>query len=257
MIRTTITTLTLTAITMIAVATASPVLAAPPTDDPSAIAETTVASTDNPCVIETDFGTFPCLDLDWTLGGTFDTETASDEPTVIGGIVSDSVIGVVGDSADPELGTPIEEAPEAGGAEDMVEVVGGTDDLRDALVEAGIGLVETETASEPAVAAEAPAATPTTNLAAVSAEEISAPTTATAPTTVENSFVDEARIRTGRPDDTISEDAEAIIDVATAAASVLSFDHMMVALFVVLGMIGALGLATVVTVGFVLGRRNR
>jgi len=42
MIRTTITTITLTAITMIALATASPVLAAPSSNEPASIAETTV-----------------------------------------------------------------------------------------------------------------------------------------------------------------------------------------------------------------------
>jgi hypothetical protein len=79
----------------------------------------------------------------------------------------------------------------------------------------------------------------------------------TSSSTTTASFVDEARIRSGRPDDTISEDTEWIMDAATAGASILSLDHMMIALAVVLGMIGTIGITTVVLVTFAWGRRNR
>jgi len=156
MIRTTITTITLTAITMIALATASPVLAAPSSNEPASIAETTV-----------------------------------------------------------ELG------------------------------DTGMTQVDRHEDAQP------------TNSTALRVGHVLAQTGATSLTTVDDSFIDEARIRTGRPDDTIGEDVDWVMDTATRGVSILSLDHMMIALVVVLGLIAASGVTTVVLVAVALGRRNR
>jgi len=178
MIRTTITTLTLTAITMIALATASPALAASSSNELASIVE----PVDSTCVIDTELGTLPCPDRDWSLGGLSDTGTT------------------------------------------------GTDRNE--------------------------AAQPTTSTV-LRAGHVLAQTGATSSTTVGDSFIEEARIRSGRPDDTIGEDVDRIMDTATRGVSILSLDHMMIGLAVVLGLIGVSGVTTVVLVAFVLGRKNR
>lgn len=182
MIRITITALTLAAVATITLATAAPVLAAPSSDAPAATAEATAESANGACAIDTELGTLPCLDLDWSLGGLSET-------------------GTTGTARNEE-----------------------TQPTTSTALRTGYVLAQTGTTSS---------------------------------TQAENSFIEEARIRSGRPDDTIGEDVESIMDAATAGASILSLDHMMIALVVVLGLIGAFGVTTVALVAFALGRRNR
>jgi len=259
MIRTTITTLTLSAIAMITLATASPVLAAP-SDEPVVTAETTIESPESTCTIETDIGTLPCPVLDWSLGGLFDTGTASDEPSLIGGISSDAPIDVVDDGSEPVLGTPIEEAP---AAEDTgtVEVI-GREGLRDALRDAGIDLVDPDTDSETTPVETVTVATdvgdaPTTTIVTETVERTPAPTltasSTVSSTTQPDTFIDEARIRSGRPADTVADSADSIIDLAMDRAE----DHSTNLVTIVLvGLLGTVGAMVLLAGAFALGRKN-
>jgi hypothetical protein len=182
MIRITITAITLTAIATIALTTAAPVLAASSSDAPAATAEATVEGTESACAVDTEMGTLPCVDRDWSLGGLSNTGTSDTDRY---------------EEVHPTFSTALR---------------------------AGQGVVQTR---------------------------------ATSSSTTETSFTDEARIRIGRPDDTIGEEVDWIMDAATTGASILSLKHMLIALAVVVGLIGAYG-TTIVAVGvYALRRRNR
>ena len=252
MIRTTITTLTLTAVTIIALATASPVLAASPSDEAPLTAETTVEASDTTCTIDTGFGSIPCPVLDWNLGGLFDSASGSDGPTVVGGTRSDAIVDIVGARPARDLVASLEEASPADGSGRMVEVTGGVDDLREALREAGIDLVEPDTAGGSAEAE----GTTTTIQAAASTDQSSTPAASTFSTTISASSGADSRINNGPPTNSIDEDAQSILDLAQAGASILTFDRMLIALLTVFGILGGLGIMTVLLIAFALGRRN-
>ena len=252
MIRTTITTLTLTAVTIIALATASPVLAASPSGEASVTAEATVEAPDATCTIDTDFGSIPCPVLDWNLGGLFDSATGSDGSTVVGGSRSDAVVDIVGGRPERDLVASLEEASPADGTGGMVEVTGGVDELRDAFREAGIDLVEPDTAS----GSDEPEGTKTTIQAAASADQSSTPAASTFSTTISTSSGADSRINNGPPANSIDEDAQSIIDLAQTGASILSFDRMLIALLTVFGILGAVAIMIVLLIAFALGRRN-
>lgn len=168
MIRRTITTLTLAAVTAIALASASPAMAAAPSGGAEVPTEHIGGGT---CTLETAFGTIPCPDFDWSLGGLTGSDTESDESTTVGGVVSDVPIEVVApedllaDAFVPRL--DLFPSPTAGAEDDgatesvgdgLVEVVRPSpDELRDALdavltspaPEASEPVVPTEEASPP------------------------------------------------------------------------------------------------------------
>jgi len=252
MIRTTITTLTLTAVTIIALATASPVLAASPSDEPSVTVETTVEAPDATCTIDTDFGSIPCPVLDWNLGGLLDSASGSDGPTVVGGTRSDAVVDVVGVRPERDRVTSLEETSPSDGTGGMVEVTGGIGELREALRDAGIDLVGPDTASG---SDETEAAT-TTVQAADSTDQVSMPAASTFSATISTPSGAESHINNGPPANSIDEDAQSIIDLAQAGASILSFDRMLIALLAVFGILGGSAIMVIVFIAFALGRRN-
>jgi hypothetical protein len=84
-----------------------------------------------------------------------------------------------------------------------------------------------------------------------SADQLSKPVTFTFSATLADS-----RINNRPPTNSIDEDAQLIIDIAHAGASVLSFDRMLVAVLAVFGLLGAFGIAIIVFVAFALGRRS-
>jgi hypothetical protein len=91
----------------------------------------------------------------------------------------------------------------------------------------------------------------TTVVDGTSADHLSTPI----PSTVSTRLA-ELGDNSGRPTDTIDEDAQSIIDLAQAGASVLSFDRMLVALLAVFGLLGAFGITIVVFFAVALGRRK-
>ena len=76
------------------------------------------------------------------------------------------------------------------------------------------------------------------------------------PTTIGSSSVADSRINNGPPVNSIDEDAQSIIDLAQAGASILTFDRMLIALLAVFGILGAVAIMVVVLIAFALGRRN-
>ena len=134
----------------------------------------------------------------------------------------------------------------------MVEVTGGVDDLREALREAGIDLVEPDTAGGSAEAE----GTTTTIQAAASTDQSSTPAASTFSTAIAGSSVADSHTNNGPPANSIDEDAQSIIDLAQTGASILSFDRMLIALLAVFGILGAVAIMTVLLIAFALGRRN-
>ncbi|MCL1598872.1 MAG: hypothetical protein M3094_06790, partial [Actinomycetia bacterium] len=154
MIRRTITTLTLAAVTTIAIATAAPALGAPPAADLSPSIDVPLI---DPCV-------FPCLNIDWDLGGLLDPAPGSDDPADPGivvdvpGIVVDPEILIVDVPLDPIIDlTPSAEGSDATDpaptVEEDIERLApiGPDELRELVGEATplAPLAGTETAPSP------------------------------------------------------------------------------------------------------------
>jgi hypothetical protein len=90
--RRTITTLTLAAVTAIALVSASPAMAAAPSGGEEVPTESIGGGT---CTLDTVFGSIPCPDFDWSLGGLSSSEAESDESIAVGGVVSDAPLEVV------------------------------------------------------------------------------------------------------------------------------------------------------------------
>jgi hypothetical protein len=165
MIRRTITTMTLAAVATITLATAAPAMAAAPSDSVEPLTEHIGGGT---CTLETAFGSIPCPDFDWSLGGLSGSEAESDESTAVGGVVSDAPIEVVtpgdllADAFTPRIDlipSPTVSAEEDGDAtsvgDGLVEVVtptpGGLSDALDA-----VRTSPTPDSSEPVVPTEEP-----------------------------------------------------------------------------------------------------
>jgi hypothetical protein len=92
MIRRTVTTLTIAAVSAIALASASPAMAASPSGGAEVPTESIGGGT---CTLDTVFGSIPCPDFDWSLGGLSSSEAESDESIAVGGVVSDAPLEVV------------------------------------------------------------------------------------------------------------------------------------------------------------------
>jgi len=91
----------------------------------------------------------------------------------------------------------------------------------------------------------------TTVVGGISIDQSSTPATFTFSTTLADSGINNRP-----PTNSIDEDAQSIIDLAQAGASVLSFDRMLVALLAVFGLLGAFGITIVVFIAVALGRRK-
>jgi hypothetical protein len=92
---------------------------------------------------------------------------------------------------------------------------------------------------------------------AVSSSRESSPIQPTSSTMLAGSFATASHLNNGPPANSINADAQSIIDLVHAGASVLSFDSLIVALLAAFGVIRAIGITTIILVGFALGRINR
>ena len=235
MIRRTITTLTLAALTTIAVVAAAPALAAPPSTDPSPSID--MPSSD-PCVVTTDSGTIPCLNLDWDFGFFFDPAPEADGATD-GGIVLD-VPGIVVDPGilivDVPLDTIVDLTPPA---EDPAPAVEEDVERAAPIVpedEAEPHRDETTTTTAPHGDA------PVVESAPLPVEEVAPATASTVP-------VDAV-------DDELTNDevAVAALPISNSGTDQGSpFNPMMAA---VLGALGALGIAVLTIAAFAAGRKR-